>query len=84
MKEVSNENPLSLEGHISGTSKKSGKPYDLTIVHTLMPARGVEGSSAKQIMLDYAQYPADRIAVGVDYDLEFDNTGYPISFHPAK
>jgi len=72
------------KAHIEGTSKKSGRPYNLTVLHTLMPQRGVEGSAAKQIMVDYTQYPAERIAVGVDYNVEFDNTGYPISISPVK
>lgn len=66
--------------HMEGTSKKSGKPYNLNEVHYNSRARGVEGLAAKTILLDAVQYPYDSIFVNADYHVEFDEKGYPVEF----
>ena len=69
--------------HLQGVSKKTGKPYDMTVIHTMFPQRGVEGNAAKQIMLNYSDCPTESVTVGAEYSVEFDNTGYPVSFVPV-
>ena len=47
-------------------------------------ARGVEGQAALTLALDSFDYPIDRIKVGREYDVEFDNRGYVVAFAHAK
>lgn len=68
------------KAHLEGTSKKTGKPYNLTVVHYLGKAFGVEGQAALTLMLDAVQHPLNSIMVGEDYNVEFDNRGYPFEF----
>ena len=44
----------------------------------------VEGQAALTLALDSFDYPIDRIEVGREYDVEFDNRGYVVAFAPAK
>ena len=39
---------------------------------------------ALTLALDSFDYPIDRIEVGREYDVEFDNRGYVVAFAPAK
>ena len=68
------------KAHLEGTSKKTGKPYNLTVLHYLGKARGVEGQAALTLMLDALTYPLSSIVVGEEYNVEFDNRGYPVEF----
>lgn len=72
------------KAHMEGTSKKTGKPYNFNQVHYLAPARGVEGLAAQTMMLDPAYYPLDSIVVNGDYEVQFDNRGYPVEFSRVK
>ncbi len=72
------------KAHLEGTSKKTGKPYNFNQVHYLAPARGVEGLAAQTLMLDPAYCPIDTIVVNADYEVEFDNRGYPVEFSRVK
>lgn len=69
--------------HLSGTSKKSGNKYDFIQLHTLVPQRGVEGQSAKTVMVDPSIINYDAIIVGKDLDVEVDFDGRIVSARPA-
>lgn len=66
------------KAHLEGTSKKTGKPYNLNQIHFTAPARGVEGESAQTIMVDPVLYPLSVIFVGSTYDVQFDRYGYVV------
>lgn len=67
------------KAHLEGTSKKTGKPYNLNQIHFNAPARGVEGEAAQTIMVDAVQYPIGAIFVGSTYNVEFDRFGYVVN-----
>ena len=71
------------KAHMEGTSKKTGKPYNLNQIHYLGKARGVEGQSAETMFLDPADYPLEKIQVGREYNVEFNNRGYVVAFDPV-
>ena len=68
------------KAHLEGVSKKSGNPYNLTVLHYLGKARGVEGQAALTLMLDAFEFPLSSINVGSEYNVEFDQRGYPVEF----
>ena len=72
------------KSHLEGVAKKTGNPYNFNQVHYLGKARNVEGLAAQTLALDPFDYPIDRIEVGREYDVEFDNRGYVVAFAPAK
>jgi hypothetical protein len=55
------------KNHISGTSKKTGKPFDLNVVHITCKKNGVDGLAAENIMLDPKTYPIEGIQVVKPY-----------------
>lgn len=65
---------------VSGTSKKTGKPYDFSEVHFLAPARFVEGSVGRSVSVDPSLCPYDKIVVGRDYIADFDFDGRLVAF----
>lgn len=69
--------------YISGTSKKSGKPFEANLVHVSYKKNGVEGQAVEGIFLDPNTYPLSGIQVGKTYDVDRDSHGYPISFDLA-
>jgi len=69
--------------HISGTSKKTGKPYDLNVVHITSKRNGVDGLAADQIMLDPKTYPLEGIQLGKAYNLDRDGRGFVCGFEVA-
>lgn len=69
--------------HLSGTSKKTGRPYDFNQVHYLGKSRGVEGLAALTLGLDPSDIPYEHIFIGMEYNVEFDNRGYPVEFSPV-
>ena len=72
------------KAHLSGTAKKTGRPYDFIQIHYLGKAFGVEGLAATTLSLDPKQYDYGSIQVNADYDVEFDNRGYPYIFTLSK
>ena len=68
------------KAHLEGVSKKTGNPYNLTVLHYLGKARGVEGQAALTLMLDAFEFPLSSINVGAEYNVEFDQRGYPVEF----
>lgn len=71
------------KAHMEGTSKKTGRPYNLYQVHYNAPARGIEGVAARSAMIDPSFIPYDKIIIGNMYNLEFDNAGYVLCFDPV-
>ena len=72
------------KSHMEGTSKKTGKPYNLNQVHYLGKARNVEGQAALTLFLDAVEYPLHTIEIGREYNTEFDQNGYVVEFTPVK
>lgn len=68
------------KAHLSGTSKRTGKPYDFIQVHYNGPARDVVGLAALTVNLDPAMVSFNSIVVPGDYNVEFDQRGYPVTF----
>lgn len=71
------------KAHLEGTSKKTGRPYNLNQVHYLGKAQNVEGQSAETMFLDPTLYPIDTIVVGLEYNVEWNNRGYVVGFEPV-
>ena len=72
------------KSHRDGISAKTGKPYNINSLHCVGSARNVEGQAALTLALDPRDYPIDRIEVGKEYDVEFDQRGYVIGFTLAR
>lgn len=72
------------KAHLEGVAKKTGKPYNFNQVHYLGKGRGVVGQAALTLALDSNEYPIDGIEVGKEYDVEFDQHGFVVSFTPAR
>lgn len=70
--------------HMEGTSKKTGQPYNFNTIHFNAPARGVDGVAAQTVNLDPALYPFANVVIGGEYELEFDQRGYCVSFLPVS
>ena len=47
------------KARLSGTSKKTGKPYDFVQIHYTGKARGVDGLAAITLSLDPRDYPLE-------------------------
>ena len=69
--------------YISGTSKKTGKPFEANLVHVSYKKNGVEGQAVEGIFLDPNTYPLSGIQVGKVYNVDRDNRGYLVSFDPV-
>ena len=70
--------------HLQGTSKKTGNPYNFIQIHHVAPARGVDGVAARTFSLDPSLMPYDAIRVDSEYNVEFDQGGYVVSFLPLN
>lgn len=68
------------KSHMEGTSKKTGRPYNLNQIHYLGKSRFVEGLAAQTLFLDAIEYPYNTIRVGQEYDAEFDQNGFVVEF----
>ena len=66
--------------HREGTNKKTGKPYNFNQIHYLGKAPDVEGQTAETLFLDPVDFPLDKIEVGREYDVEFNQRGYVVGF----
>lgn len=69
--------------HLQGTSKKTGNPYNFIQIHHVSPARGVVGLAARTFSLDPNFMLFDDIKVDAEYDVDFDQGGYVVSFRPV-
>ena len=64
----------------SGTSKKSGKPFDFSEVFYIGTQRNVEGQAGLSFTVDPSVLSFSEILVGADYNAEFGPGGYLVSF----
>ncbi len=71
------------KAHLQGTSKRTGNPYNFIQVHYNGPVRNVVGLAAMTLSLDPSMVHFDSIVVPGDYNVEFDNRGYPVAFAPV-
>ncbi len=71
------------KAHLQGTSKRTGNAYDFIQVHYNGPARNVDGLAAMTLSLDPSMIQYGAIVVPGDYNVEFDNRGYPVEFAPV-
>lgn len=69
---------------LQGTSKKTGNPYNFIQIHHISPARGVEGMAARTFSLAPNFMLFDDTWVNGEYDVEFNQGGYVISFLPCN
>lgn len=70
------------KAHLKGTSKRTQQPYDFIQVHYNGKAYGVEGMAALTLSLNPQDYPFTDIAIGGEYNVEFDPRGYIVEFVP--
>lgn len=66
--------------HCSGTSKKSGKPFDFSEVFYIGTQRNIEGQAGLSFTVDTSVLSFPEIVVGADYNAEFGPGGYLVSF----
>lgn len=71
------------KARLTGTSKRTGNPYDFIQIHYNGYARGVDGEAAMTLSLDPSQVHYGSIVVPGDYNVEFDQRGYPVVFQPV-
>lgn len=69
--------------HLQGVSKRTGNPYNFIQVYYNGPARNVIGEAAMNLSLDPSMVQYDSILVPADYNVEFDQRGYPVVFAPV-
>lgn len=69
--------------HREGTSAKTGRNYNINIIHYLTSVRGVEGQAAQTATLDGVEYPYDTLIVGGEYVIDYDAGGHLVDFAPA-
>ena len=70
------------KAQLAGASKKTGKPYDFIQIHYNGPARNVVGLGAMTVNIVPSMARYDAIIVPGDYNVKFDNRGYPVVFEP--
>lgn len=70
--------------YVSGTSKKTGKPFAANVVHISHKKNGVEGMAVDSVWLDPASYPLPDIQVNKVYDIDRDGRGFICGFELAR
>lgn len=66
--------------HCSGTSKKTGKPFDFSEVYYICQQRNIEGQAGLSFTVDPSVLPYSEIVVGADYNADFGPGGFLMSF----
>ena len=69
--------------YVSGTSKKTGKPFEANLAYVSYKKMGVEGQAVEAIFLDPNTYPLGAIQVGKTYNVDRDSRGFLVSFDLA-
>jgi hypothetical protein len=67
--------------HLSGTSKKTGRAFDNTVLYVTCKQSGVDGFGVDTLWLSPVDYPVESIHLDSDYDVDRDNRGYIIGFY---
>ena len=70
--------------HLSGTSRKTGNPFNNSVVYVTCPQSGVDDLTVDSLWLDANQYPIDTIKIGSTYDVDRDARGYIVGFAPVN
>jgi hypothetical protein len=69
----------------SGTSKKTGKPYDFTPIYCFSTAADVVGHKAEEISFNHlSKLTFPSIAVGDEIDIQYDKNGFIVSVDIEK
>lgn len=71
------------KAHREGVAKRTGNPYNFNQLHYLGKENGVEGQAACTLNLDPGMYPFANIAIGKEYEVEFNQRGYVVEFTPV-
>lgn len=64
----------------SGVSKKSGNPYEFSVVYLAFPKLGVDGYAVGEVSLNSQVCAYGSIKMDKDYDLQRDFQGRIIGF----
>lgn len=70
--------------HREGVSQRTGREYNLNVVHFIGPDRGVIGSKGLEVILEPDLYPLESIEVGARYDIQFGLRGVVQNFTKVK
>lgn len=72
---------LAGKAHFEGkASRKTGKAYNMHVVHYLAPAMGVDGMAAQTDTLDGNSYSYADLTIGAKYEVEHDCSGRLLIF----
>lgn len=69
--------------HRTGTSKKSGQPFNFYELYYMGSDRYVEGLVGKSFTMD-PMYPFADIRLNAEYEVDFDQDGRVQAFAPVK
>lgn len=69
--------------YVSGTSRKTGKPFEMWVAYIEYPDRHVEGVKCENIVLN-ASIPSADLVVGATYELSYNKRGYVDNFSICK
>ena len=69
--------------HVKGTSRKTNKPFDNTVVYYQHKKNGVDGVFCGSTWLSATTYPPESVQVGKPYELDRDERGFVIGFELA-
>lgn len=70
------------KNHREGVSSKTGRAYNINIVHYIGTAKDVEGQAAMTMTLDGAEYPYATLVIGGDYIADYDGSGSLLTLTP--
>lgn len=65
---------------LKGTSKKTGQPFDATLVHVSYDKKGCEGVACDSIFVSTDICDFSDIIVGEVYHADYDSRGYMVGF----
>lgn len=66
--------------HVQGTSRKTQKPFDNTVVYVQHKKNGVDGVVCGNVWLNAGTYPIEGIQLGKTYNLDRDERGFVMAF----
>lgn len=69
---------------MEGTSKKTGNPYNGSLVHIAFAKPRCEGNGVESLFVDNSLAKYENIRVDKLYDLDRDGRGYILAFEEVK
>lgn len=69
---------------MKGTSKKTGNPYDGSLVHITFKKARCAGFAVESLFVDSSLARFNNIEVSKEYDLDRDGRGYILAFEAVK